>query len=192
LGGYRLGKALIATGARKFSVCAVAPAEGGVKYWPDRGRNSRLSGRSPLRTVRADLPHTALQLVVHPRIPQNSGYTILNSLWEFLLVRVSAYAILCRDRGRSRVISSRQRESSDRSKNSTEPFLLHFRRCLPLRGIMSRVTFILATTGNFKGSHSASFRNVASVISTCYRDRFTPQVSSSRTGHQELANSTYV
>jgi len=33
----------------------------------DRGRNGRSPGHSPLRTVRADLPHTALRSVVHRR-----------------------------------------------------------------------------------------------------------------------------
>jgi len=37
------------------------------EYPWDRGRNSRLPGRSPLRTVRAVLPHTALRSVVYRR-----------------------------------------------------------------------------------------------------------------------------
>jgi hypothetical protein len=36
------------------------------------------------------------------------------------------------------------------------------------------------------------FRIQATVISIGYTYSFTPQVSSSRTGHQELANSTYL
>jgi|GEM_PF-2973915 len=55
---------------RCISFFVVTPAKAGVQALinkTDRGRNRRLPGRSPLRTVRADLPHTALQSVVHRR-----------------------------------------------------------------------------------------------------------------------------
>ncbi len=46
-------------------VCENQPTQ--VQTSHDRGRQDRLPGPAPLRTVRADLPHTALQSVVHRR-----------------------------------------------------------------------------------------------------------------------------